>query len=617
MALDGRRRLLALQLLLAAGRIADDYPVSCFVETDAARQAAAVLLTNTAVPVHVADVIAAIGKMLKSKLTVTSIARELGYAELEVRRLGALSELHPKALEALKIGRCTLRQAKLLARLRDPEAQREIAQKALDGFGFQEWQVTERLDDGQVTVRDRRFGLVGPTRYAEAGGRLETDLFGERADVVLDPDRLQAAWTARAEAIGRTVVRGRGWRVVVAVEEPEIDDAASEPIGDAYGLALDAEELAAWRAATAAAAEAEAALNDLDLSDAALEADLVGFLAAKLAAHLAAEPRREVSLITLFADSATGLDVRAWGPPAPDVEAAEVQHDDEEPDERVSEGDEAAPPPRPVPTEPAPVAVAPPVEVEGVNHALHELRTDVATRALVRALADDPATAIVAVVARLFCVMVLRQGVGKGGGALSLAAEPYGRSSTSPIAALDGDVRRRLAARREAWSASGLTPIAWVAGLEGGACLALLAELAGLSLDLREERTTSLRRTARAEAVEIAALCRADASLHWTPDAAFLNAHPKTKLLAMLGEMGVEEPSAVGARKDELVALVARRAAERSWAPGYLSWPAEPHRGEGGEDPPPVGGGTPVAVNTDDPQIPDAVASAAATPLAA
>ena len=49
MALDGRRRRLALGLLLEAGEIDEDHPVDVFVETDPARQAAAVLLTNTAV----------------------------------------------------------------------------------------------------------------------------------------------------------------------------------------------------------------------------------------------------------------------------------------------------------------------------------------------------------------------------------------------------------------------------------------------------------------------------------------------------------------------------------------------------------------------------------------
>ena len=87
MALDGRRRCLALGLLLDAGEIDENYPVTVYVETDPARQAAAVLLTNTAVPVHVADIIAAIGRMLKSKLTVSVIARALGYDEIDIKRL--------------------------------------------------------------------------------------------------------------------------------------------------------------------------------------------------------------------------------------------------------------------------------------------------------------------------------------------------------------------------------------------------------------------------------------------------------------------------------------------------------------------------------------------------
>src|SRR5690606_38314903 len=133
------------------------YPVEVFEETDPARQAAAVLLTNTAVPVHIADVIVSIGKMLKAQLTPAVIARALGYAEVDVRRLAALSGLHAKALQALKAGRLNLRQAKLLARLPDKAAQAEIAELVLKGPGFPEWQVTERLDAGCVTAKDRRF----------------------------------------------------------------------------------------------------------------------------------------------------------------------------------------------------------------------------------------------------------------------------------------------------------------------------------------------------------------------------------------------------------------------------------------------------------------------------
>lgn len=588
MVLDGRRRLLALETLQAQGRVAADHPVSCFVETEPTRQGAAAVLTNTAVPVHLADVIVAIGRMLKAGLSLPAIAGALGYGELDVRRLAALAELHPQALAALKSGRCSLRQAKLLARLGDRELQAEVAEAALNGFGFQEWRVSERLDAGQVTVRDRRFPLVGPAGYAAGGGRIEADLFGERADVILDPDRLQAAWTARAEAIGRALTEDRDWRLVISADEPELelDDGALEPFGCAYGMGLDAEALQAWRRATDAAEAARQALRDCDLAQA--DPEILAFLRARIAADLAGEPPRAVRVLALFADTVSGLDVRLWGPAAlpadgdapPDVSpgAPRAPLAGASPGERP---DRAGPRPEAAPT---PVAAAPPVDVSGSNHALHELRTDVATRVLVRALADDPAAALVAVVARLFSLLVLRQGRGRGEGALSLDAEAYSRPGALPIPALDGDVRRRLAERREACAASGLSPIAWVAGLAEADRLGLLAELAGLSLDLREARTSALRHAARAEAAEIAALCQADITRHWTPDAAFLSVHPKAKLLAMLEEMGAGDPGVAGARKDELVALVAARAAERTWAPACLSWAPERPPPTGGDD---------------------------------
>lgn len=596
MVLDGRRRLLALEVLLAAGRIAEDHLVSCFVETDPARQAAALVLTNTAVPVHVADVIVAIGKLLKAKLTVAAIAGALGYGEIDIRRLAALSDLHPRALEALKAGRVTLRQAKLLARLPDRAAQGEIAEAALGGYGFQEWRVTERLDAGQVTVRDRRFALVGPARYAESGGRLESDLFGERADVILDPDRLQTAWTARAEQLARPLAEAHGAQLVASVEEVDVGEDALEPFGYAYGRGLEAEALAAWRACGEAAETAQAALSGLDLADPESDAAIAAFLAARLAVDLAGEPAREVAAIVVHADAVTGLDLRAWGPAAV-APPAEPEDGDAEPGlGEAPEGDDLEPQAGGVGggirrTEPSPtrLALAPAPDLEGVNHGLHEVRTDVATRALVRSLADDPAAALVAVVARLFSVMVLHRNGSRNSGALTLQAEPYGRPRTSPIPPLDGDVRRRLAARQEAWSAAGLSPIAWVASLAESERLALLAELAGLSLDLREERTSCVRSAARAEAVEIAALCHADVTAHWTPDVAFLSAHSKPKLLRMLDEMGVVEPRAGACRKDELVVLVAERAAERLWAPPYLSWRAEPPASADEDDPPPAG----------------------------
>jgi ParB family chromosome partitioning protein len=102
--------------------------------------------------------------------------------------------------------------------------------------------------------------------------------------------------------------------------------------------------------------------------------------------------------------------------------------------------------------------------------------------------------------------------------------------------------------------------------------MALLAELTALSLNLREPRTSMIRHGARAEAAEIAALCGADISAHWTPDQPYLGVHSKKQLFALLDEMGVEDDRAKGLKKDHLVDFVAEAAAERSWAPAALSW---------------------------------------------
>jgi ParB family chromosome partitioning protein len=214
------------------------------------------------------------------------------------------------------------------------------------------------------------------------------------------------------------------------------------------------------------------------------------------------------------------------------------------------------------------------VDVEGVNHALHETRTDMATRGLIRALADDPSAALAVVVARLFTVLVLETARSAEASALSLTAQGYRRPKHDPVEALDGEVRARLAERRAAYKASGLRPIPWVAGLPHGEKMALLAELAAVSLDLREAKTDGLRPAARADARDIAALTSADITAFWTPDEAFLKAHGKKHLLAMLEAMGVTDDRAKTLKKDELVAFVVERAAERSWAPDVLSWTA-------------------------------------------
>jgi ParB family transcriptional regulator, chromosome partitioning protein len=212
------------------------------------------------------------------------------------------------------------------------------------------------------------------------------------------------------------------------------------------------------------------------------------------------------------------------------------------------------------------------VEVEGSSHAFHETRTDVATRGLIRDLADDPGAALTVLIAQLFKQLALHACGDLQGSALQISATRYSRGGMTAVAALDGAVKARLEIRRAAYKASGLRPITWVETLPHGEKMALLAELTAMALNLREPRTNMIRDAARAEAAEIAVLCAADISAHWTPDATYLSAHSKKQLLGLLEEMRVEDDRAKTLKKDALVTFVAEAAAERQWAPSALSW---------------------------------------------
>ncbi len=294
---------------------------------------------------------------------------------------------------------------------------------------------------------------------------------------------------------------------------------------------------------------------------------------AKIARDQAGAGSRVVTVLVLWPSLRAGVEVRCYAPIEPEVEPAEDQ--DGEADQTV---------PALAPGYSPPVAAAPSPDIEGINHVLHAARTDVATRGLIRAVADDPRTALTALIARLFTVLVAGGGDARSESALAITVSPFAPAGGRVIESLDGDVRERLDGRRGVWEASGETVIAWVHSLAHDDRMALLAELTAVSLDLREERTTLIRRAARAEAAELAVLCRAEITRHWTPDAPFLQPHSKPLLLGMLADMGAADDRAGALKKTELVDWVAEQAAARVWAPASLSWTASSAPYENGDE---------------------------------
>jgi ParB family chromosome partitioning protein len=566
MALDGRRRRLGLLLLAERGDVTDDYEIDCLLAETKAQQVAGVMLPATEhAPVHIADVITAIGKLRKTKLDTGAIAAALGYAELEIKRLEALAAVHPNVLKALRAGKLTLKQVRLFARIGDKKQQAEIAQTALDGY-FQDYQLKGLVTRGRVTVDDPRFTLVGMDRYVAAGGRVSSDLFAELPDALLDPEILTTAWRERVQPIAAHL-QAEGLAVFLGDDGDFGAPEGFSRLPYVYRPDLTEAQTTALNEANYRVTQLSSELQDIDPeADDAPSAfgPLVSAMAAVAGAPLS---RCKIGAVILSpAGSDYGFAASFYSVPLPASELPGEIEDEADEDDQVEIGGRYG---RAVADVEVPQAD---VEVEGSSHVFHETRTDVATRGLIRDLADDPSAALTVLVAQLFKQLALHSSGGLDASALQISGVRYSRGSTPPIAALDGEVKARLDARRVAYKASGLRPITWVETLAHGEKMALLAELTAMSLNLREARTSMIRHGARAEAAEIAALCGADISAHWTPDASYLAVHSKKQLLALLDEMGAEDERAKTLKKDDLVAFVGEAAAERQWAPAALAW---------------------------------------------
>ena len=570
MVLDGRRRRMGLLLRLERGEITEDFEFDCLLAVTKEAQAAALVLPNTErAPVHIAAIIEAIGAFRKARMDTGRIAAALGYSELEIKRLEALAGVDPLVLKALRLGRLTLKQVRGFARIADKGQQRDLAQTAVDGH-FADHMLRNLVQTDQVTVEDPRFSLVGSGRYGQAGGRLVVDLFGELPDRVLDPDLLERLWRARVAPLIEAL-QATDLAVFVAADVGFTSPDGFERLPYVHHGDLNEDQRAARAQAREDIDAAITGLQAIGLDAEAVTDAMAKVLAGRHALARAALVGQRLGAVLLSPDGRLGVDAAFYAHPAQIIDDEEDDQPDD--DETVIAGGAASGRLGTKAEIEVPTADVP---VEGISHALHETRTDLATRGLIRDLADHPGAALTVLVAQMFKHLALQGHVYQGESALSLTAERYKRGALAPAPALDGEVRERLDARRADYLASGQRPIGFIDALAHGEKMALLAELVAVTLNLREARTSQVRHGARSEAAEIAALCDADLSAHWTPDATFLAVHSKKQLLAMLETMGAEDARAASLKKDELVNFVVDAAAERRWVPAVVTWaPAE------------------------------------------
>jgi len=212
----GGRRWRALQILVGRRKLARDWPVPVkIIPRDEATEASLAenLHTIAMNPADEYDAFATIiagyeeGGVADGQERVAMCARRFGKTARHVEQRLRLAALAPQILEALRTSRITVDAAKAYAGHPDRELQLKIfaAEEKKGSWGHSPTAVRDAIK-GRVYMTDHPAALyVGLDAYAQAGGRVEKDLFlgAEDREVLLDPaivDRLAAAKAEREAA---------------------------------------------------------------------------------------------------------------------------------------------------------------------------------------------------------------------------------------------------------------------------------------------------------------------------------------------------------------------------------------------------------------------------------
>ncbi|MGY6637220.1 MAG: ParB/RepB/Spo0J family partition protein [Erythrobacter sp.] len=223
----GGRRLEALQLLAAEGRIGKDMEVSCKVlEGDDATLSEASLAENfQRVNMTPTDECRAFQHFIGEGCDLDAVAKRFGVTRRFVEGRLRLAGLADPVFEALAEGRITLDMAKAYATTSDQAKQARVFEQ----YGTYSYttpdQVRRAIAGDALKATDPIAQLVGEDAYVAAGGTIERELFSENGDRWSDPEIAQGLAAAIMEAEAKRLGEEQGLAWVRPVASAHIYNA--------------------------------------------------------------------------------------------------------------------------------------------------------------------------------------------------------------------------------------------------------------------------------------------------------------------------------------------------------------------------------------------------------
>jgi len=210
----GGRRLAALQQLLAAGDIDNDFLVPVKVVSEDMAVTLSLTENSHREDMHPADQIRAFMTLSESGKTAAQIGSVLGYTTRHVQKCLRLAGMAPALLEALSTDAINLDQLQALSASEDHQRQLNVWQNALAGYSYEQRPDALRrevLCDEISAENNIQLNFVGREAYELAGGDFRYDLFTDEG-FITDPALLERLTREKLHATAKAIADAEGWK---------------------------------------------------------------------------------------------------------------------------------------------------------------------------------------------------------------------------------------------------------------------------------------------------------------------------------------------------------------------------------------------------------------------
>jgi ParB family chromosome partitioning protein len=211
----GRRRLLALSLLMEDGKVSSRFPVPCrLASTDSDLTEISLAENVFHEPMGIIQEILAFRRWVQEGKSATDIAIKFGTSEAVVNRRLALADVSPVLLEKCEAGEISLAILQAFTLTNDHAAQ-EVIWEQLPRWDRKPETIRALLSRGDVPAADQRVRFVGLDAYEAEGGTVRRDLFAEGEDGtwICDAALLQRLVAAKLETVAAGI-EAEGWKWV-------------------------------------------------------------------------------------------------------------------------------------------------------------------------------------------------------------------------------------------------------------------------------------------------------------------------------------------------------------------------------------------------------------------